>query len=888
LSAVFPVTLTPSTRLGPYEITASIGQGGMGEVYRARDTRLDRTVAIKVVGHALATLGDAASLEQEGRAVAALNHPHICTLYDVGQEDNRAFLVMEYVAGETLAERLSRGPLSAREVVRYAIQIAEALDHAHQHGIVHRDLKPANVMLTDRGVKVLDFGLATLRAAAPLQMPLEGTPIARRQLTSEQALLGTVQYMAPERLEGCEADAASDLFAFGAVMYEMATGRRPFESSSPAGVIAAILQVEPPAPSTLQPDLPPSIDWVIQKSLAKNRHARWRAAGDLVEVLRWIARAPEPAAATVAPPRRLRPILVVSLLVVAAALLALAPRLHGPAAAPASLAFSIFPPERGGFTPTPSSVPTPQFALSPNGRRLVFVASVAYDAPQLWIRELDALNAEPVPGTHGAEYPFWSPDSESIGFFANGSLKRVDLGGWPPRVLAAAEHGRGGTWSRLGLILFAPHPQSGLYRVAASGGPATALTQLDASRHQASHRWPQFLSDDRHFIYFVQSTSPETHGIYLSDLDGSEPKRLVTSGLSAAYVAPDRLLFVAEGALMATRFDWKGARLAGEPLPVISAVAGSSNFSSAVSVSQTGLLAYASSAATSELVWVDRTGRRVASLGAPAEYADFRLSPNGEQLAVAEVDAQSHHPDIRVLDLTRGTKLRLTSDAATDATPIWSPDGKRIVFRSNPDGLHDLYQTAANGSGARTLFLKSPYAKYPTDWLPDGRGIIYHTFQADTGSDIWLAAPDGSHATPLVQTAFDEMQGQVSPDGRWLGYTSLETGQAEVYIRSLVDTDTRWQVSAGGGVDPRWRGDQRELFYVSADSWLTVVSFANGAPAAPARLFEVHLAPAVLPYMSNYNVAPDGERFLLKVPVHDVTSTPIHILTNWPSAKHSS
>jgi dipeptidyl aminopeptidase/acylaminoacyl peptidase len=339
---------------------------------------------------------------------------------------------------------------------------------------------------------------------------------------------------------------------------------------------------------------------------------------------------------------------------------------------------------------------------------------------------------------------------------------------------------------------------------------------------------------------------------------------------------------------MATRVDWQGHRLAGEPFQLISAVAGSSNFSAAVSVSQTGLLAYASSAATSELVWVDRTGGRLSSLGAPAEYADFRLSPNGEQLAVAEVDAESHHPDIRVLDLTRGAKLRLTSDEATDAAPIWSPDGKRIVFRSNPSGPHDLYQMAANGSGARTVLLQSKSAKYPTDWLPDGGGIVYQTFQQDTGSDIWLVTPDGSQAKALVQTPFDEMQGQVSPDGRWLAYASLETGQAEVYVRSLIDPDTRWQVSAGGGTDPRWRGDARELFYVSADFWLTLVDFANGTPAAPKRLFEVHLAPPAQPYMSNYNVAPDAQRFLLKVPVRDVTSTPIHVLTNWLSAKRGS
>jgi serine/threonine protein kinase len=876
--------ITPSTRLGPYQITAAIGEGGMGEVYRARDTRLDRTVAIKVVGHALASVDERATLEQEGRAIAALNHPHICALYDIGDYGDRSFLVMEYVAGETLAARLARGRLPLREAIWYAIQIAEALDHAHRHGIVHRDLKPANVMLTDRGVKVLDFGLATLRAAAPLQVPLDATPIAGQQLASERLLLGTVQYMAPERLEGCEADAASDLFALGAVMYEMVTGRRPFESDNPAGVIAAILRSDPPPPSTLRGDLPPSIDWVIGRALAKNRDARWRAAGDIVEVLRWIARGPEPGSVAAPRHRWLLPMGAVAAVAVAAGLFALAP-FRAPETTPASLAFSIPPPDRGGFTATPSSVRTAQFALSPNGRRLVFVASVGYEAPQLWVRELDALRADPLPGTQGAEYPFWSPDSESVGFFANGSLKRIDPGGGPARVLAPASHGRGGAWSRQGLILFAPDTVSGLFRIPAGGGEATPVTQVNAGRHEASHRWPQFLADDRHFIYFVQAAQPADHGIYLADLDGAPPRRLVTSGMSAAFVAPDRLLYVAAGALMAARLDWERDARVGEPSQVVSAVAGSSNFSAAVSVSQTGLLAYTSSAATSELVWMDRSGARLSTLGQPAEYADFRLSPDGQQLAVAEVDGQSYHPDIRVLDLTRGAKLRLTADEATEAAAVWSPDGRQIVFRSNRGGRHDLYHAAANGSGMRTLLFESEYPKYPTDWLPDGRRIVYHTFDDRTGADIWLVNADGSEAQPLVQTPFDEMQGQVSPDGQWLAYASLETGQAEVYVRSLVDSVSRWQVSAGGGTDPRWRGNGRELFYVSADSWLTTVAFAHGEPSAPKRLFEVHVAPPVQPYMSNYNVTPDAERFLVKVPVHDVASTPIHILTNWPARR---
>jgi Tol biopolymer transport system component len=353
-------------------------------------------------------------------------------------------------------------------------------------------------------------------------------------------------------------------------------------------------------------------------------------------------------------------------------------------------------------------------------------------------------------------------------------------------------------------------------------------------------------------------------------------------------VPPDHLLFVVDNALMAARFGERGARILGEPMPIVSPVAGSSNFYAAFSASQTGLLAYASSAASAELVWFDRGGRRTGSLGPPAEYVDFRLSPDDRQLALAEVDPQSHRPDIRVLDLVRGTKLRLTLDAVTDASPVWSPDGRQIVFRSNPDGPHNLYQIGADGAAGSKPLLETQNAKYPTDWSRDGRKIVYHTYVRETGSDIWLVAPDGSRATPLVQTPFDEVQGQISPDERWLAYTSLETDRPEVYIRSLSNAGTRWQVSAGGGTDPRWRGDTRELFYASADSWLMSVSFVDARPGTPQRLFPIHMPTPVDPYLSNYNVTSDGQRFLLKVPAHDVTSTPIHVLSNWLHAKRGS
>jgi eukaryotic-like serine/threonine-protein kinase len=874
--------LSPGAKLGPYEITAPVGQGGMGEVYRARDTRIDRTVALKILGGTLSSADHRASLEREARFIASLNHPHICALHDVSREKETPFLVMEFVQGETLAARLARGPLPPREAVRYSIQIGEALDHAHRHGVVHRDLKPANIMLTKSGVKVLDFGLATLRTAASITMPLDRTPVAGEGLTSEQSLLGTVQYLAPERLEGGEADVASDVFAFGAVMYEMATGRRAFDSSSAAGVIAAVLQTEPPPASAIEPSVPKTFEWVIQKALAKNPDARWQAAGDIVEVLRWIARSTVDGP-PVAPSR---PWLVPAVLLGAAALglgswvawRALRPQ--PPAAA--SLMFSVYPPPTGGFTPTTSSVQSPQFALSPDGRRLAFVASVAHESPQIWVRELNSLNAQPLAATTGAEYPFWSPDSQSLGFFANGSLKRIDLSGGPARVLAAAPHGRGGAWNRNGVIVFAPTTQSGLSRIDAAGGDAVPLTTLGANGGEASHRWPQFLPDDSHFLYFVQGTTPQGHSIHVGSLDKSPPRRVRGSPLSGAFVAPDHLLFILDDALLAAKFDWQNATITGEPVPIVQSVAGASSFYAAFSASETGLLVYASSEASAELTWLNRSGERLSSVRPPSQYADFRLSPGDDRLAIAEVDPQTHRPDIRVLDLKRGSTLRVTYDAATDASPVWSPDGQHLIFRSNRSGLHDLYERLANGTGQSTLLLRTSNAKYPTDWSPDGRTIVFHTYAATTGADVWTMSADGSGPKPLLNGTYDEMQAQLSPDGQWIAYTSFESGHGEIYVRSIADAQRRWQMSAGGGTDPRWRGDGGELFYLSADSKLTAVEFAAASgPGTPKPLFAVSVIPPGMPYLSNYDVTDDGQRFLIKLPVHDLTSAPVYVITNW-------
>ena len=875
--------LDPGDTLGPYSIIAPVGRGGMGEVYRARDTRIDRTVAIKVLAGTAASAG--ATLEQEARFIAALNHPHICGLYDIGRERDTPFLVMEFIEGQSLAQRLEEGRLSHRDAIRYSIQIAEALDHAHRQGVLHRDLKPANIMLTRNSVKVLDFGVATLRQRVAFSdVPLDRTPVAASStLSTDQSVLGSVHYLAPERLNGGDADVASDLFALGAVMYEMATGTRPFEGPTAAAVVAAILEREPAPPSAVDPTVPATFEWVIQKALAKNPEHRWQGAGDIVEVLRWAARTPGGAVAPASPPRRrnplLLPLLVTAAIVAGGGIFGYRALRSGIPAAP-SLMFSIYPPASGGFTLTTSSVQSPQFALSPDGQQLAFVASVGQDPPQLWVRELRALNPEPLAGTHGAEYPFWSPDGQSIGFFAGRMLKRIDLAGGPPRELAPAPHGRGGAWSTGGVIIFAPSTQSGLFRIAASGGEAQPLTTVNTDGGEASHRWPQFLPDERHVLFFVQGTTPQGHGAYVTALDGTPSRRVRSTPLAAAFAAPNQLLFMLDDTLLAAPFDWKSARLAGEPVPVVSPVAGSSSFYAAFSASNNGLLVYAPSEASAELVWHDRNGHRTGAAVPAGQYADFRLGPDESQLALAEVDRETHRPDIRVLDLARGAKVRVTYDAATDASPTWSPDGQRLVFRSNRSGVHDLYERAANGSGESRLLLHTTNAKYPTDWAPDGR-ILFHAHTPESRADIWTMNPDGGDAKPIVNSPFDEVQGQISPDGKWIAYTSFEAGHAEVYVRSVTDVTLRWPVSAGGGSDPRWRGDGRELFYLSADLHVTAVRFEGGAPARPKPLFRVRVLPQGMPYLSNYDVSADGQRFLVKLPVHDMTSAPVHVLTNW-------
>ena len=665
----------------------------MGEVYKARDTRLDRTVAIKILPASFASESQFRErFDREARTISQLDHPHICALYDVGEQDGTAYLVIQYLAGETLADRLKRGPLSLDQALRYAMQIADALDAAHRHrdGITHRDLKPANVMLTKSGVKLLDFGLAKLRGPAKPMSLTAITQLASLTSTAEGTILGTLQYMAPEQVEGREADARSDIFAFGATLYEMVTGTRAFDGDTPAAVIGAILKDDPPPMSTRQPLSPAALDHVVRLCLTKDPEMRWQSAHDLREELAWIASDLTNAAGPVTIGRarwRER----VAWLAVGATLAALT--ILG------IVAFGRDAPElpltRLDVLTPPTADPA-SFAISPDGRQLVF-DGITDSGSKLWLRPLDQPIPQPLTGTDGATYPFWAPDSRAIGFFANGKLKRIDLGGGSPRELADAPWGRGGTWNRDGVIVFAPSTTGPLLRIAASAGPINPVTQLDQTRHD-SDRWPQFLPDGQGLL-FLATNGSEASGMYLGSLRGGVAKRVLATNTAAAYAPPGYLLVSDAGALLARRLELSRAEVA-EPVFVAQPVGqDTSVFRAAFAVSATGVLAYRATAAGRRwLVWFDRNGTRTGAVGNPDDNGLLNpmLAPDGERVAVQRTGHGNQ--DIWVLD-RKGLDTQITSDRAADGFPVWSPDGRRLVFRSSRRSSFDLYETPASGGG---------------------------------------------------------------------------------------------------------------------------------------------------------------------------------------------
>ena len=883
------MTLTPGTHLGPYEIVSLLGAGGMGEVYRAHDPRLGRDVAVKVLPeNFLEGEENKQRFEREARLLAALNHPGIAAIYSFEEipgssssssspPATRHVLVMELIEGETLAARLAKGPMALDQLLPIGMQIADALDKAHRQGIVHRDLKPGNVMLTKGGAKLLDFGLAKVLAPAgptsgATSLPTMASP---QHLTQQGTILGTFHYMAPEQLEGGDADARSDIFALGAVLFEMATGRKAFEGKSQASLIGAILKESPPPASSVSPMTPPALDRVIATCLAKDPEDRLQTAHDVKLQLQWIAEGGSQVGlpAPVAQRRKSRERLAWSL-AAAAALAAVALAIGFVRRAPVRprmVRFEIATP------PDIASIDAPR--ISPDGRTLAFDATDATGKTRIWIRPLDALKAHPLDGTDGTTRPFWSPDSRFLGFVAGGKLLKVDVAGGPPQKICDAPGGSDGTWSERGVILFDGTGPQPIRRVAAAGGTAVDAVKQDASRKERTVAWPEFLPDGRHFLYMATGEKPEDSVYRIGSLDSQESKVLAPAQTLVSYARPGYLLFVRDRTLVAQPFDAKTLRTTGEPVPLAEHVGTDSVGLARFSVSRDGTLVYRTGETGNRLMWVDRSGKEGDAVGDPGDSRNPAFSPDGERLAYDRADPQRGKTDIWVRDLKRGVSSRFTFDTDDAFAPLWSPDGRRIVYTVGAD----LFEKASEGLGEEKLLVKSDELKFACDWSRDGKYLAYSSQGKETGFDVWVLPMFGDRKpVPFLKTQFAELRPVFSPDGRYLAYQSNESGRSEIYLQSFPGPGGKWQISTSGGIEPHWRGDGKELYYRAPDGKLMAVDVQAGTTVtagAPQPLFQGRFDSAVA--REHYIPARDGKRFLVVAPLGREAMTPTTVVLNW-------
>ena len=817
------MALTSGTKLGPYEIQAALGAGGMGEVYRARDTRLGRDVAIKVLPSHLSSDPDLkARFEREAKAISALSHPHICHLYDIGSQDGTDFLVMELLEGETLADRLPKGPLPLKLALQYGLEIAEALEKAHAHGIVHRDLKPGNIMLTKSGAKLLDFGLA--KAAHGVATLASGSMATMsKPLTVEGTIVGTFQYMAPEQVQGREADARSDLFALGAVLYEMITGRRAFAGKSQISVMSAILEKEPEPVSSVQPMASPALDHVIQRALAKDPNDRWHTARDFMQELKWSAESAQltsaavPAAATAKRGWETFSWLVASTLLVILI-------------AGAIWWWHSKPSVETMYFPAPLPFPAADIAIAPNGHTIALVGyQESARKNMLWIYELGSHGARSLPGTEGASYPFWSADGRSLAFFGDAQLKKLEVSGGPVQTICDAPSGRGGTWNKEGVIVLAPETTAGLFRVPASGGTPTRISDFDKSRGEGSLRWPAFLPDGKHFLYLAANFTGQkgANAIFVGSLDSNEKRFVVEATSNAAYAPPGYLLFYRDRTLLAQPFDLKRFALVGEATVILPEIQYLPQVKRAIfAVSDQGLLVAQSGgeAALSQLSWFDRKGNAVGAVGKPEVYGNVFLAPDGKSVATDKTDMASLNIDVWTQELQRDGSKRLTFDPAIDAVPIWSPDAGQLVFASNRQTYFGLYVKNSDGANDEKVIVQGEVGNFPSDWSRDGKYILYCR-----GPDLWFVTYPELKSSLFLKAPSVFRNGQFSPDGKWVAYASNETGKWEIYVTSFPDARGRWQISSGGGEQPRWRGDGKELFCLSLDGKMMAAPVTTGS-----------------------------------------------------------
>ena len=877
--------IAPGTRLGPYEIVAPIGAGGMGEVFRARDTRLDRSVAVKILpAHLSSSSHFRERFDREARAISAISHPHICALYDVGQHDGVGYLVMEYLDGESLADRLSKGPLPIEQVAKYGAQIAEALERAHKAGIVHRDLKPGNVMITRSGAKLLDFGLAKTQASA---FGVQGSAVTQHKpLTEEGTLLGTFQYMAPEQIEGGEADHRTDIFALGALLYEMATGRRAFEGKSKASLIASILDREPPPISAIQPVTPASFERIVRTCLAKDPDQRWQSAHDVAMELTWVAASqvdvahPTPRRAAVR--ERAAWVLAALALLTAAATLFWSLRVPP---APATYSHVVAPSDTTMLVDGQASG---SLTISPDGRMITFSAETR-GKRMLWLRDLSSGSVRPLPFTENGVFPFWSADGRQLAFFADGKLKKIDIRGGPAITLANAEEGRSGSWNRDGVIIFEPHWRLPIHRISANGGASVPITTIDEAAQETTHRWATFLPDGRHFLYLAGSHLAESdsdrNSIYIASLDSPERKLLLHARSNAVYSA-GHLLFVRDRFLLAQPFDPDRRTLSGEPRPIAENVHYTHGYLRAsFDASPDGTLVYhpATPEAVSALHWVDRTSGTVGpAIGVGnGEVHRVTLSPDSRRAILSEGSPS----DLWLTDLERSARTRLTTHRLNEENPVWAPDGRTVVFGSDRNIDFDLYMMTLDGSGDEQLVARWPGTDdMPTDWSSDGRYIVFRRGHRGGSSDIWILPLFGDRKPfPYRQTAAEESHGVVSPDGKWMAFTSDHSGRRELYVSPFPVPGPAVQVSPDGATRAKWRGDGRELIFPAGAELMaaridTSPSLTVGKPAI---IQTVGKKQDWWARMLNGDSATDGSRFLVALRQGAPPQVPVTLVQNW-------
>ena len=875
-------------RVGPYEILSAIGAGGMGEVYRARDTRLDRIVAIKILSDHLADrAGVRERFDREARTVASLNHPHICVLHDIGQQDGIDYLVMEYLEGETLAERLKKGPLPLEQVLQYAIEIADALDKAHRKGITHRDLKPSNVMLTKSGAKLLDFGLAKLKTSTTAS-PLSQLPTANDSITAQGTILGTLQYMAPEQLEGKEADARTDIFAFGVVVYEMATGKKAFEGKSQASVISAIMSSDPPLMSSLQPMTPPALDRVVKKCLAKEPEKRWQAASDVCDELKWISdeAGPRTALAPVASGRKiwLKMTLWSGATLAACVIVGLAVWMLKPAAPKPVSRFAVtLPPDQRLVI----YQARPSVAISPDGTHLVYVGTVLGSPgllpTQFYLRAIDGLESRPIPGTEGGMSPFFSPDGQWIGFSAGGELKKVSLSGGAPVSLGVSTPDLGifgASWSRRGMIAFQNALSGAIQQISEAGGSPQPLTRLEKGKNTA-HIFPEFLPDGKALLFTIlQGTAGK---IAIQPPTGTH-RDLIQSGGRSLY-APTGHLVYSQGLglaaptqgenLMAVAFDAQGLQVTGAAVPIIQGV-----LPEQFCFSSTGTLVYVpgSVRAQLKLVWVDRKGMEQPVNAPLHNYVIPKVSPDGKRVAAGIEEADSQ---IWVYDLSRDTLSRLTFGGSSNVDPVWTPDGKRIVFKG---AGNRLFWQPADGSGVSEELTSSELStnNIPGSWSPDGQNLVFAEDNSPV-RNIWILPLKDRKPQRFVQSPSYETAPRFSPDGHWIAYDSRESGRDEIYVRPYPVPGGKWQVSTEGGTEPVWNPKGRELFYRVGNKMMAVdiIMQPTFSAGKPRMLFEGPYVPTPRSF-PDYDVSPDGVRFLMLKPSAELQGpSQINVVLNW-------